>query len=259
MSQKVLLILVDGMRPDAVAKCSHPFIKELQKRGSYTAEARTVMPSVTLPCHMSLFHSVTPQRHGVTTNTYVPQVRPIKGLFDVLRTHKKVSAMFYDWEELRDLGRPDALAHACFYSGHILSYEKANVRITDDAMNYIKTDVPDFAFLYLGFTDEAGHNFGWMTDEYMRSVYESWICIERVVNTLPEDYTVFVTADHGGHDRSHGTEMPEDMTIPLFAVGKGFVPGGTLEHASIMDIAPTIVNIIGVPAEEEWEGKSLLK
>ena len=40
------------------------------------------MPSVTLPCHMSLFHSVDPDRHGITTNGYVPQVRPIKGMFD---------------------------------------------------------------------------------------------------------------------------------------------------------------------------------
>ena len=258
MSKKVLLILVDGMRPDAVAKCPHPFIKELQNRGSYTAEARTVMPSVTLPCHMSLFHSVTPQRHGVTTNLYVPQVRPIKGLFDVLRANKKISAMFYDWEELRDLNRPDALAHACFYSGHIMSYEKANICITDDAVEYMRKYSPDFAFLYLGFTDEAGHNFGWMTDEYMRSVYESWICIERIIKSLPSDYTVFVTADHGGHERSHGTEMPEDMTIPLFAAGDGFAPGGTIENASIMDIAPTVAKILGVLPEEEWEGKSLL-
>ena len=255
---KVLLILVDGMRPDAVAKCSHPFIKELQTRGSYTAQARTVMPSVTLPCHMSLFHSVTPDRHGVTTNLYVPQVRPIRGLFDVMRANKKVSAMFYDWEELRDLSRPDALAHSCYYSGHILSYEMANQLITGDAVEYIKKYLPDFAFLYLGFTDEAGHNFGWMTDEYMRAVFESWVCIERVVKVLPEDYTVFVTADHGGHERSHVTEMPEDMEIPVFALGDGFAPGGILKNVSIMDIAPTIVKIIGVSPEDEWEGKSLL-
>jgi arylsulfatase A-like enzyme len=52
--------------------------------------------------------------------------------------------------------------------------------------------------------------------------------------------------------------MPEDMTIPLFAAGDGFVPGGTLKNASIMDIAPTIANILGVPEEDEWEGKKLL-
>lgn len=258
MSKKALLILVDGMRPDAVAKCPHPFIRELQKRGSYTAVARTVMPSVTLPCHMSLFHSVTPQRHGVTTNLYVPQVRPIRGLFDVLRANKKAGAMFYDWEELRDLGRPDALAHSCFYSGHIMSYEQANLRITEDAVEYMQKYAPDFAFLYLGFTDEAGHNFGWMTEEYMRAIHQSWDCIERVVKVLSRDYAVFVTADHGGHERSHGTEMPEDMTIPLFAAGDEFVPGGGLENAGIMDLAPTIVKILGIAPEEEWEGKPLV-
>lgn len=49
------------------------------REGSYSLRARTVMPSVTLPCHMSLFHSVDPGRHGILTNTYVPQARPRGG------------------------------------------------------------------------------------------------------------------------------------------------------------------------------------
>ena len=69
MSEKVVLILVDGMRPDGMLKCGHPFVEELMKKSSYSLTAKTVFPSVTLPCHMSLFHSVDPDRHGVTTNT----------------------------------------------------------------------------------------------------------------------------------------------------------------------------------------------
>lgn len=74
---KVLLILSDGMRPDGLD--AHPAAARLMREGSYTLRARTVMPSVTLPCHMSLFHSVDPGRHGILTNTYVPQVRPRHG------------------------------------------------------------------------------------------------------------------------------------------------------------------------------------
>ena len=74
---KVLLILSDGMRPDGLD--AHPAAARLMREGSYTLRARTVMPSVTLPCHMSLFHSVDPGRHGILTNTYVPQVRPVTG------------------------------------------------------------------------------------------------------------------------------------------------------------------------------------
>ena len=84
MSEKVILILVDGMRPDGMMGCGNPFAEKLIKESTYSLTAQTVMPSVTLPCHMSLFHSVDPERHGILTNTYVPQVRPIEGLFDRL-------------------------------------------------------------------------------------------------------------------------------------------------------------------------------
>ena len=57
MSQKCILILVDGMRPDAMALCGHPFYPEFLERGAVELSGRSVMPSVTLPCHVSLFHS----------------------------------------------------------------------------------------------------------------------------------------------------------------------------------------------------------
>ena len=58
MEKKVILISVDGMRPDGLQQCGNPFLEELKKTASYTFDARTVIPSVTLPCHMSMFHSV---------------------------------------------------------------------------------------------------------------------------------------------------------------------------------------------------------
>jgi predicted AlkP superfamily pyrophosphatase or phosphodiesterase len=106
VSEKVILILVDGMRPDSLGNIE--FTQKFLKQSSYTMNAKTVMPSITLPCHMSLFHSVDPQRHGILTNTYTPQVRPIKGLCEQLKASKKKCAFFYNWEELRDLTRREA-------------------------------------------------------------------------------------------------------------------------------------------------------
>ena len=48
------------------------------------------------------------------------------------------------------------------------------------------------------------------------------------------------------------------MTIPMFFYGKQFVPGKELSGVSILDIAPTIADIVGVPPAKEWEGKSLI-
>lgn len=253
---KVLLISVDGMRPDALPK-----VKNAQKiiaSSAYNMNAQTVMPSVTLPCHMSMFHSVDPGRHGTTTNTYMPQVRPIDGLCEVLMKNKKKNAFFYNWEELRDLSRPASLAHAFFVSGSKLGYEEANKLTANAAIDFLsKVDV-DFTFLYFGYPDEAGHAHGWMSDEYFSALENSWAHIDRVMQSLSDDYTVIITADHGGHDRTHGSTMPEDMTIPLMICSKDIKSGEAFDGAAIKDIPPTITKLLGVEPCDEWEGKSLV-
>ena len=253
---KVLLILVDGMRPDSLYEIDA--VKEFMKKTAYTFDAKTVMPSVTLPCHMSLFHSVDPLRHGTTTNIYAPQVRPIKGLCDVLSAAGKKCAILYNWEQLRDLSRPGALTFGYYLSGKRFGYDKSNDLLTDEAINLLAENEIDFTFLYLGEVDEVGHKYGWMGPEYLESVKRSWDNIKRISDKLGEDYTVIVTADHGGHDRTHGTEMPEDMTIPMFIKGKDFKAGELIDSASIKDIAPTVVKLLGVNADEDWEGSPLI-
>ena len=252
---KVLLILVDGMRPDKLETI--PQAREMMKKAAWTMDAQTVYPSATLPCHMSLFLSVKPDRHGTTTNTYAPQVRPIDGLFEVLHYAGKMNAMFYSWEPIRDIYRPGKIYYSQFCRAGRLSHTDTLSLLCDGAINYIKEGDPDFTFLYLFSPDSLGHREGWMSDGYMESVQDCWNHIEHVLENLPEDYTVFITADHGGHDRGHGSDLPEDMTIPLFILGPDFEPGKQLENVSIMDIAPTIASLMGVKPAEEWEGKCL--
>ena len=103
----------------------------------------------------------------------------------------------------------------------------------------------------------VGHNYGWMSNEYIAAVNRSWDEIDKIINSLTEDYTVIITADHGGHDRSHGTDLPEDMTIPLIIKGKDFKAGEKLENVSIKDIAPTVAKLLDIAPDKEWEGKSL--
>ena len=111
---KVILISIDGMRPDGFLSCGNPYIHELMAKGSYTLDARTVFPSVTLPCHMSIFHSVTPERHGITTNIFIPLARPLNGLFEQIKLFGGKCAMFYGWGPLRDIYRPGSVQFATF-------------------------------------------------------------------------------------------------------------------------------------------------
>lgn len=252
--KKVLLILADGMRPDAIRDL--PEVKKYIENSAYTFNAETVMPSVTLPCHMSLFHSVEPSRHGTTTNTYAPQVRPIEGLLDVLASKGKKNGFFYSWEQLRDVYRPGAVTVSEFFSGHFKDYETANSVVTEAVVKNLPE--LDFAFLYLGSPDDYGHRFGWMGEEYMKAIKQSWECILKATEAAGDDYTVIVTADHGGHGRSHGTEMSEDMIIPAIVKNSNIPCGEIQQKVSLLDIAPTIAKLMDIEPNMEWEGKSLL-
>lgn len=256
-NKKVLLILVDGMRPDALTGCGNPYGEQLLLLGQSTLSGRTVYPSVTLPCHMSLFHSVSPQRHGMLTNTYVPQVRPIPGLCEQLSNAGKSCCFFYNWEELRDLSRPSSLAGSFFVS-MAAHQERADELVADQARSYISAEKPDFAFVYLGLLDETGHAHGWMGEEYLEICRRSLDLIRQLVEVFAGDYTILITADHGGHAYMHGTEEPEDMTIPLVCIGPDFAPGSHFASAGICDIAPTITDLMGVPMGKDWKGTSLL-
>ncbi len=255
--KKVILISIDGMRPDAFLQCGNPYISTMMSEWAYTLSGRTVVPSVTLPCHLSMFYSVPPSRHGITTNDFMPFARPLNGIFDQLKQAGKTCASFYAWDEMRDLGRPGSVK--------ILGYrnawldENSDEVITDMALECMKKDAPDFVFLYLGDTDEkGGHGFGWMSEEYLKYISVALDCVKKVAETCPE-YEIIVTADHGGHDRTHGTESDEDMTIPQFYLCEGLSGGEVLSDVSILDVPPTVAELLGVDAVEEWEGKSVLK
>lgn len=255
MKNKVLLILADGMRPDGLRSCGHPFVSTLLAESSYTMQARTVMPSVTLPCHMSLFHSVTPQRHNVLTNDYTPQVRPVDGLFEQVNRFEGKTASFYDWEQLRDLSRPGVLNFSYMAAGKDAEgMHKSLQMMLSEICRYIPKEQPDFVFFYIGVPDECGHKYGWMSKEYINSLYEAVDAMQKVMAVLPEEYRVIITADHGGHERFHGTEEAEDMTIPIICRGPEFAAGKVLDNVSIMDIAPTVTTLLGISTNRDWEG-----
>ena len=256
-NMKTILILVDGMRSDALSGCVAA--QRVLARSVSTLQAQTVMPSVTLPCHMSLFFSMMPEQHKTVTNTYAPPARPQLGLCDVLAIEHKSVAFFYSWGQLRDLCHPASLDYSLLIKGAQHGWEQANNRLTDAAIAYINQNKNDFTFLYLGYPDEAGHAHGWMSKEYMHALDNSWENIERVIEQIPEDYAVIITADHGGHDYTHGTDLPEDMTIPLIFAGAERELIGDLRDVSIIDIAPTVAALAGSNPSPDWKGKSLLK
>lgn len=250
----VTFIMLDGVRPDAITTANCPTLRSIVARGASTMTARSVMPSITLPCHTSIFHSVPPTRHGITSNTFVPFARPLPGLVEVAKAAEKRVAFFYNWEQLRDLARPGNIYYSYFKD---TSYDTdGDDHLVVEAIRYIGKEKPDFAFLYIGTVDTTGHVYGWMSNEYLKQLERVDSLLAGYFDSLPSEYTTIVHSDHGGHDRTHGTDSDEDMLIPWMAIGPGIKNGYTIQsQVNLLDTAPTIARILEIKPHREWEGQ----
>jgi predicted AlkP superfamily pyrophosphatase or phosphodiesterase len=250
----VVFIMLDGVRPDAITTANCPTLNSLREHGSSTLQARSVMPCITLPCHMSIFHSVPPTRHGITSNTFMPMARPLPGLVEVARAAEKRVAFFYNWEPLRDLARPGNIHHAYFKDS---AYDRdGDDEIVLQAAHYVHAEKPDLVFLYIGTVDTVGHASAWMSDQYLEQLEHIDSLLGGFFKSLPSDYASIIHSDHGGHDRNHGSDSPEDMTIPWIAVGPGIKKGYTIQsQISLLDTAPTIAKLLEIQPHPQWEGK----
>jgi len=249
-----MFVMIDGLRPDALARCACPTLQRLVAKGAATLQATSVMPSITLPCHTSIFHSVPPTRHGITTNDWQPMARPLPGLMDIAKGAGKLCAAIYNWEPLRNLSQP--LSLDAFYCRDTSYQPDGDDWVADAAIHHLTTYPTDFAFVYFGTVDTAGHRYQWMSDEYLRQIERVDQNFGRLLAALPESIHVLTQADHGGHERSHGTEMAEDMTIPWIITGPTIRRGHTIgAPVSLLDTAPTLARIMGLSPHRDWEGR----
>jgi predicted AlkP superfamily pyrophosphatase or phosphodiesterase len=257
--RSVLLVMIDGMRPDALMAADAPVMQRLARQGASTLRSRTIMPSVTLPCHTSLFYGVSPQRHGITDNIWHPLARPVPSLFDVVWRAGRSTAMFYNWGELRDMAAPSSLAESYLVSADRTKGDVSDQRTFDRAAAWIRA-TPDFGFVfaYYGSVDLEGHASGWMSDAYLRRIADADRAVGKLVDAMPDGQGLtIVTADHGGHEKTHGTDSELDMTVPLIVCGKAARAGADLGQTSILDLAPTIAAHLGIARPPEWEGRVL--
>lgn len=253
----VILVMLDGARPDALDAANCPHLRALRERGASTMTARSVMPSVTLPCHMSIFHSAPPARHGITTNLYMPPARPLSGLVELLRAAGKRCAFVHNWEPLRDLARPEQLAYS--YYREPPADERYDDAVAAEALRLVREEQFDFVFVYFGGIDGSGHLYGWMSPEQLFMLERVDAALGDLVAAAPTARFI-VHSDHGGHERTHGTESPEDMTIPWIAAGPGIKRGYTIDQpVSLLDTAPTIAHLLGLEPHSNWEGRIVVE
>ena len=256
-----ILILIDGLRPDALSKAEVPTINNILQRSVHTFQARTVYPSVTLPCITSIFLGVPQDVHGTIGNFWNSTDWPAPGLIDLIKQSGGKTAAFYNWEQLRDISRPGSLdTSVCLNHAESpdLVLGESDNQVVDVAISFTSSSWFDFCFVYLGCLDTAGHRHGWMSPEYLQTLKNADQCIGRLIKSVPASAHVVIASDHGGHDHAHGSEIPEDMSVPLIISSGKLKPGQCVSPVSILDIAPTVASLLGLSAPKEWIGKSLI-
>ena len=104
-----------------------------------------------------------------------------------------------------------------------------------------------------------GHEYGWLSPEQLSVAFRADESLGRILaeldaRNLRNETLIIITADHGGHDTSHGSHMPEDMTIPWIAAGPGIRPGPLTTTVHTMDTAATATFALGLERPAEWDG-----
>ncbi|MBI2433417.1 MAG: alkaline phosphatase family protein [Candidatus Hydrogenedentes bacterium] len=80
-AQRVLLVVLDGLRPDYVTVERMPNLHALGERGVFFEEHHSTFPTVTRVNATSIVTGAYPERHGIMDNTvYFPEVDPDRGL-----------------------------------------------------------------------------------------------------------------------------------------------------------------------------------
>lgn len=265
VTRHVVLVSIDGLRPDAISAYGAPTLGRLLNEGAYTLAANTIHPSKTLPSHTSMLTGQPPDRHGVLWNnvaTADADSIDLPNIFSVARSHGYRTAAFFSKAKFGPLQLEGTLDYSQAPGG--LFGRWSTERTVDDVARYLKDARPNLLFVHLMDPDAAGHRSGWMTPEYGRGVLAADAGVNRLIDLARTafgegNFTLIVTADHGGHGTNHGSDDPRDVTIPWIAWGKG-VKSGMIQASTVrtMDTAATVLWLLGVERPKDWAGQPLV-
>lgn len=258
----VLIISIDGLRPDAIERYELSTLRRLLAEGSSSLEASTVLPSTTLPSHASMLTGVSPAVHGITWNTHIPRLGRVRvpTIFEIARAEGHHVAAFYAKAKFRHLDRPESYDRRLAPRWNVELWMATDV--VPEAVAYMRHRRPNLILVHIAEPDHAGHIFGWMGRVYGLAARRSDAAVETLLAAAeaaygPGGFTVLVTSDHGGHGRSHGSADPLDTAIPWIAHGRGVAPGGAPEDVRTMDTAATALWLLGIPVPAWMEGRPI--
>jgi hypothetical protein len=261
--QRVLIVTFDGLRPDAIARAPMDNLTAFMNSSAFTLNAQTVFPSTTLPAHSSMLTGMCVSRHHVIWDDYIPENGFARGvdLFDLAHAAGLRTVMIVGKEKLRQITEPqstDVFEAYDFTARPLKDFEMAEPLIVRRAIEEIEMDF-DLMFIHFPSGDYIGHKKGWMSKtqlSMLRDEDDYFGDLLRALdeNGLRESTLVIVTSDHGGHETTHGFNVPEDLTIPWIISGPGVQPMELTTDVQLMDTAVTVAYALHLEIPAEWQG-----
>ena len=256
--KKVLILGIDGCRPDALAVAQTPHIDELLREGAYTDRAQTGEQTVSGPGWSSMLTGVWPTKHRVSNNFFFgSRYQEFPHLFQRVKDHNPAwyTASIVHWAPIHN-----KIVAAADYS----TAPEDDDRVAAEACQLLAEQDPTVLFLHFDDVDAAGHAQGFHPSvaEYVAAIESVDRRIGQVLGALKarkthvdEDWLTLVSTDHGGQGRSHsgGADIPEVRTIFFLAHGAGVVPGEIEQPVVVVDVAATALAYLGIALDETWQ------
>ena len=263
LAERVLIVTIDGLRPDLLAVADAPNVRGLAAAASYTFWAQTVAdPYVyTLPAHVSLLTGVNPDRHGVTWNGYIEESYPaVPTLFELAKARGLTTAMVSGKMKFIALNKPGTLDHVYLPPDEPVP----DALVARQAVNILHRHRPNVMFVHLPGVDTAGHASGWGSPLQRAAVTSADAALGEVLAGLASaglaaGTVIILTADHGGAGLSHEPDDPRSRTIPWIATGPGIRKGADLTRDTSLtvraeDTFATACGVLGIPLPAHAEG-----
>ncbi|MRI31788.1 nucleotide pyrophosphatase [Endozoicomonas sp. OPT23] len=233
MSNKVILIILDGLKYESARDCMGYMQALCQGQQATLYQLECELPSLSRPLYEAVLTGTPPVQSGIlhnhvsrnSTQTSIFSLARDAGLTTAAAAYHWVSELYNrtPYNPVRDRHTSDKeqlIQHGCFY--HLDHYPDDHLFL--DAEYLRQTYDPDFLLIHPMNIDDAGHKAGGDSSHYRNKVrHTDGILSDFIPQWLEQGYQILVTADHGMNgDNSHGGNLPEERQIPLFVMGQHF-------------------------------------
>ncbi len=243
--RRVVIVLADGLRPDAVSPTHMPSLDALSRAYTVALHAKTVRPSRTAAALTSLATGIAPSSHGLVEPglAFLGKLTGLRPLGRELQRAALPSHIVAGDLNAAERAIVWALTSAAGI-GKLTARGRRARDVAAAALAVAREQRDGVVFVYLNDADVAGHAHGWMSPQYLAAAAELDTAIG-ALSALAEDSLMIVLADHGGggvSEHDHAEPHPVNDRIPLILAGQDVTRRHQLTRAvSLLDVPPTVL------------------